>query len=218
MHCQAGAWAPLAPLASVPPNYTSKGALGACGLPWAPSLCTPYTFDLSWTHYLLASKHRVDQSSQHPQGHGRTSVRTEGVWAARQPALWSRLPFSPLQWNLFPKGTTAWMPPRPVTSTIPARSTGPPTSPRAPPACPTRSATGVSATRLCGSSSTKFRPSTATGCSSAPAGTSRAPSGGARPSCPCAPTRRGRSPTAWTCRTPARRITSAGKRAPAAGW
>lgn len=33
-------------LHSVPPNYSSKGALGACGLPRAPSLCTPYTFFL----------------------------------------------------------------------------------------------------------------------------------------------------------------------------
>ena len=44
-----------------------------------------------------------------------------------------------LQWSTSRKGTTAWTPPRPATWTTPARSTGRPTSPPAPPACPTMS-------------------------------------------------------------------------------
>lgn len=136
-------------------------------------------------------------------------------WWRKQPRHWARWSylFSPLllQLSTCPKGTTAWMRPRHATLMTLAKSTGLPTSPRAPAACPTRCATAASATKLSGSSSTRCQQSTATGCSSAHARILPVPSAGVRPSCPCVPMRRERNPTAWLSRIPARPITSAGK-------
>ena len=165
------------------------------GFPASVPLMLPHCHKLI---KLLASKHRAEESCQACQVvRGQVSVQAEDLCEPpRHPALWSPASLSFPQWSTSRKGTTAWTPPRPATWTTPARSTGQPTSPRAPPACPMTSATGASATRPSGSSSTRSRPSTAMGCSSVPAGTSPALSGGGRPSCPCAPTRRGRNPTA----------------------
>lgn len=94
------------------------------------------------------------------------------------------------------------------------RSTAPSTSVPAPVESQLlRCVTSASATRPCGSSSTRCHRNTATACFSAPAppGITRlAPSADARPSCQPAPTRIRKNPTVSPYKPPARPTTSAG--------